>query len=143
MIVFTFWVLLNPLNADLNPICHLLELLGAHHILHVGKITVKLPSRFYCNKLLQFIFAPVQNSDTVRRTETGVGVTSIYQPTNPHIISYKTLSKHFKHSDMFRSCQIIVRDLCALLELYYSIHNSQLGGSIILKIIVTKLCTGM
>jgi len=25
---------------------------------------------------------------------------------------------------MFRSCQIIIRELCALLKLYYSIHNS-------------------
>jgi hypothetical protein len=25
-------MLLNPLNAELNPICHLLALLGAHHI---------------------------------------------------------------------------------------------------------------
>jgi len=25
----------NTLNAELNPICHLLQLLGAHHILHV------------------------------------------------------------------------------------------------------------
>jgi hypothetical protein len=32
---------LNPLNAELNPICHLLALLGAHHILHVGRIRVK------------------------------------------------------------------------------------------------------
>jgi hypothetical protein len=31
---------LNPLNAELNPICHLLALLGAHHILHVGRIRV-------------------------------------------------------------------------------------------------------
>jgi hypothetical protein len=30
----------NSLNAKLNPICHLLAL-GAHHILHVGKIRVK------------------------------------------------------------------------------------------------------
>jgi len=29
----------NPLNAELNPICHLLAL-GAHHILHVGRIRV-------------------------------------------------------------------------------------------------------
>jgi len=26
----------NPLNAELNPICHLLALLGTHHILHVS-----------------------------------------------------------------------------------------------------------
>jgi len=31
---------LNPLNADINPIRHLLALLGAHHILHVSKIRV-------------------------------------------------------------------------------------------------------
>ena len=33
---------LNPLNAELNPVCHLLVLLGAHHILHVGRIRVKV-----------------------------------------------------------------------------------------------------
>jgi hypothetical protein len=32
---------LTPLNAELNPICHLLTLLGAHHILHVNRIWVK------------------------------------------------------------------------------------------------------
>jgi hypothetical protein len=29
----------NTLNAELNPICHLLAL-GAHHILHVGSTSV-------------------------------------------------------------------------------------------------------
>ena len=33
--------LLKPLNAELNPICYLLALLGAHHILHVSRIRVK------------------------------------------------------------------------------------------------------
>jgi tryptophan 2,3-dioxygenase len=32
---------INPLNAELNPICHLLALLGAHHILRVSRIRVK------------------------------------------------------------------------------------------------------
>ena len=32
----------NPLNAELNPICHLLALLGAHDFLHVSRIRVKL-----------------------------------------------------------------------------------------------------
>jgi len=31
----------NPLNAELNPICYLLALLGAHHYLHVSRIRVK------------------------------------------------------------------------------------------------------
>jgi len=32
---------INPLNAELNPICHLLALLEVHHFLHVSKIRVK------------------------------------------------------------------------------------------------------
>jgi len=32
---------LNSLSAEFNPICHLLALLGAHHILHVSRIRVK------------------------------------------------------------------------------------------------------
>jgi hypothetical protein len=32
---------LNPLNVEFNPACHLLALLGAHHILHVSGIRVK------------------------------------------------------------------------------------------------------
>ena len=34
--------LINPLNPELNPICYLLALLGAHHFLHVSRIRVKL-----------------------------------------------------------------------------------------------------
>jgi len=34
----------NPLTSELNPICHFLTLLGAHHILHVSRIRIK------CNK---------------------------------------------------------------------------------------------
>jgi len=33
---------INPLNAELNPICHLVALLGAHHILHISRIRVKV-----------------------------------------------------------------------------------------------------
>ena len=32
----------NPSDAELNRICHLLPLLGSHHILHVSRIRVKL-----------------------------------------------------------------------------------------------------
>ena len=34
-------LLVNPLNPELNPICCLLALLGAHHFLHVSRIRVK------------------------------------------------------------------------------------------------------
>ena len=38
-IKFTY-ILINPVNAELNPICYLLALL-AHHFLHVSRIRVK------------------------------------------------------------------------------------------------------
>jgi len=33
---------INPLNAELNPMYHLLALLGAHHIFHVSGLRVKI-----------------------------------------------------------------------------------------------------
>jgi hypothetical protein len=42
----------NTLNPELNPICHLLALLGAHHILHVSRVTVNL--------ILQCLYSTVQ-----------------------------------------------------------------------------------
>jgi hypothetical protein len=48
----------NPLNAELNPICHLLALLGAHHIIHISRMRVKPPSWqswfFKREKMLQY-----------------------------------------------------------------------------------------
>jgi hypothetical protein len=46
---------LNPLNAELNPICHLLALAGAHHFVDVSRIRVKY---FFCSilyKIYNFI----------------------------------------------------------------------------------------
>jgi hypothetical protein len=39
--ILSAWDFINPLNAPLNPICHLLALLAAHHILSVSRIRVK------------------------------------------------------------------------------------------------------
>ena len=40
MYIPLFWSF-NSLNAELNPLCYLLALLGAHHFLHVSRIRVK------------------------------------------------------------------------------------------------------
>ena len=42
-VLYNLLLTINPLNAELNPICHLLALLGAHPILHVSRIRVNLP----------------------------------------------------------------------------------------------------
>ena len=44
----------NSLNSELNPICHLLALLGARHILHVSGIRVNKISIFN-NYILQAV----------------------------------------------------------------------------------------
>ena len=37
----------NPLNAELNPIRHLLTLVGTQHIVHVGRVRGKNSTTFY------------------------------------------------------------------------------------------------
>ena len=39
---FVTYIVINPLNPELYPICYMLALLGAHHFLHVSRIRVKL-----------------------------------------------------------------------------------------------------
>ena len=39
---YGWMVRFNPLNAGLNPICQLLALVGAHHILHVSRVRVNV-----------------------------------------------------------------------------------------------------
>jgi len=52
----------NPLNAELNPICCLLALLGAHHFLHVSRIRVKtLKLQINLNRKIKFISYPKVN----------------------------------------------------------------------------------
>ena len=36
---------IKPLNAELNPICHLLALLGARHIFHVSGLRVNMTDK--------------------------------------------------------------------------------------------------
>jgi len=47
----------NPLNPELNTICYLLALLGAHHFLHDSRIRVKLLT---LRRLMSYIYgAPI------------------------------------------------------------------------------------
>jgi hypothetical protein len=53
-LVLGWWF--NPLNAELNPIHHLLALAGAHHFVHVSRLRVK---RCGSNDLIQPAFAHI------------------------------------------------------------------------------------
>ena len=37
---------INPLNAELNPMCHMLAILGAHHIFHISGLRVKQKKKY-------------------------------------------------------------------------------------------------
>jgi hypothetical protein len=58
----------NPLNGELNLICHLLELLGAHPILHVSRIRVNIENFLFvtrslpCNYFLFKLFYCITNT---------------------------------------------------------------------------------
>jgi len=64
----------NPLNPELNPICYLLALLGAHHFLHVSRIRVKsltlrlLMTYIYMERLFLMFLDHTQRRSTVGRT---------------------------------------------------------------------------
>ena len=45
---------LKPLNTKLNPVCHLLTLLGTHHILHISRVRVNLRWPFFAKGLDYF-----------------------------------------------------------------------------------------
>jgi len=45
---------LSPLNAKLNPICHLLELLGAHNIFHVSRINYRARKRQSLHRISKY-----------------------------------------------------------------------------------------
>jgi hypothetical protein len=46
-IMLSYQNFFNPLNAKLNPICHLVALLGAHFIFHVSRIRVNYTDQIH------------------------------------------------------------------------------------------------
>jgi len=69
---------INPFNAKLNLICHLLALLGAHHILHVSRVRVNVDGSvafMSVSRSLLFIF-------TTGLTENTQGL-KVYQVVLP------------------------------------------------------------
>ena len=70
----TDYTIFNPLNAELNPMCYLLALLGAHHFLHVSRIRVK---SLTLRLLMSYIYVYMEHlflmflDHTQRRTTVG------------------------------------------------------------------------
>jgi hypothetical protein len=65
---FKFHDLGNPLNGELNPICHLLALLGTHHVLHISRIRVKHPSYILNSFISAILGFPVRQLYHIQKT---------------------------------------------------------------------------
>jgi hypothetical protein len=63
---------INPLNAELNPICHLLELLGADHILYVSRIRINIGFHFLNDTTPRIFVYSFIYCNMFRRTITAV-----------------------------------------------------------------------
>ena len=48
----------NPLNSELNPICHLLAFLVAHHIFHVSGLRINLRSALFWDVMQRIAVIP-------------------------------------------------------------------------------------
>jgi len=74
LLVLSIKLFINPLNPELNPICYLLALLGAHHFLYVSRIRVKLltfrllMSHIYMEHPFLMFLDHTQRHSTVGRT---------------------------------------------------------------------------
>jgi len=64
----------NPLNAGLNPICHLRALLWAHHIIHISRVRVIISLTTWWNMVVwhEIIPTAVGHSDMTLLTDMRV-----------------------------------------------------------------------
>jgi hypothetical protein len=104
----------NPLNAKLNPICHLLALLVAHHILHVSSIRVK----FCVYPYLLLTYSMEQSPWEANRFSASQEISCFLWSPKVHYRSYKCpppipiLSQlspyHYMHLILVLKCWLIV-----------------------------------
>ena len=116
------WLAINPLNAELNPICCLLALLGAHHFLHVSRIGVKLLTHrllmpyIYMKHLFLMFLDHTQRRTTVGRTpldEWSARRRDLYLTTHDTHRSGRGLCDELitHPEESYRLCCVVVCDL--------------------------------
>jgi hypothetical protein len=110
---------LNPLNAELNSIWHLLALLGAHHILHVSRIRVK-ERRGYCHLKKEAL------GRTVWRARFGRGFGPVVRQTTKWMNVRRTNEKHTFFINDSIHLYSLMKIVCILLvHLTYVYHEAR------------------
>jgi hypothetical protein len=75
----------NPLNAELNPTCCLLALLGAYHFLHVSRIRVK---SLTLRQLMSYIYMQATCFGSLEPSS------GLYLNTYPNVQSKHNITKY-------------------------------------------------
>ena len=89
---------LNPLNAELNPICHLLALLGGATIVDVSRLRVNSPKSVYkcvCNSYGSFacrISTEAVNSDALQRQCFGDNTGNVTYGSHSAWVEWRSVS---------------------------------------------------
>ena len=81
----------NPLNTELNPICHLLALLETHHILHVSR--VRLIFSFFVTKMFDTKCTKTEQLSNKQTNSTRHR--SVQIPITNSALIYTQLSHHY------------------------------------------------
>ena len=102
---------LNPFNAELNPISHLLALLGAHDILHVSRVRVNLPLGY----ALRF------------SNREGICLTNIFRlPLGPTVL-FSVYIRKFRVKMIWLECEAI-SPFCAMVNsLFMCVYSYHYG----------------
>ena len=130
---------INPLNVELNPIYHFLELLGAHHILHISQIRVKLKGwcsvlSTYGGRLLQSccIFCLpqiIQTQGPLAQLHVTFKFRLITKHTHTHILLHNAYLRNndlFKNGRDWRRCdKRNVTDMYRNSSHCHSVHSTQ------------------
>jgi len=85
-------VAFNPLNAELNPICHLLALLGAHHILHICRIMVK--SIILCDARSCYLTGSILLHNQVKHVKNPLFKVKYKLFSNTHFVAWSYLCRN-------------------------------------------------
>jgi len=86
----------NTLNANLNPICHLLALLVAHPILHVSRIRVKTQYSTSVHCFTNFCNISISASFVMHLPEDGhKSSRNIQEVSLPYLIDHCTVMNYF------------------------------------------------
>ena len=88
--------IINPLNAKLNPICHLLALLADHHILHFIRIRVK------CLDKVQIVeLSLLQFSVAGKRTHAANMARLIVHHTHAPLSAHRLITWSYRGATLF------------------------------------------